>query len=186
MVFRTLKDINVAHKKVLVRVDFSVPIDDKGNITDDSRIRTAIPTIQYLRKQKAITILLTHFGRPEKVEDKWRTDILAQRLHELMKIPIYKIDDVIGSEVENKINELALGEVCLLENVRFYPEEEQNDPHFAMALSELAHIYVNDAFSVSHRNHASIVGVPEHLPSAAGFQLQKEIETMDKALHNPK
>lgn len=186
MVFRTLKDIDVKHRKVLVRVDFNVPVDEKGNITDDSRIQAAIPTINYLRKQKAITILITHFGRPEGVQDVYRTDILAKRLSYLMQAPVYKFDDVIGADVEENINQLALGEVCLLENLRFYPEEEQNSEHFAIALSELAQVYVNDAFSVSHRNHASIVGVPQYLPSAAGLLLQKEMETIDKALHNPK
>jgi len=186
MAFRTLKDINVRHKKVLVRVDFNVPIDSRGRIADDTRIRAAIPTIEYLLRKQAIVILMTHFGRPKGVEDKFRTDILAQRLAELLKRPVYKYDDVIGADVEDSINVLVYGEVCLLENLRFYPEEEKNDEGFAMALSELADVYVNDAFSVSHRAHASVHAITKYLPSAAGFQLQKGIETMDRALHNPK
>jgi phosphoglycerate kinase len=186
MAFRTLKDINVTHKKVLVRVDFNVPIDKKGNIADDTRIRAALPTIQYLLKKKAIVILMTHFGRPEGVDDKFRTDILGLRLSKLLKQPVYKLDDVIDGEVEEYTDELVYGEVCLLENLRFYKEEEANDDRFAMSLAELADVYVNDAFSVSHRAHASVHAITKHLPSVAGFQLQHEIETMDKALHNPK
>lgn len=185
MAFRTLKDINVTHKRVLVRVDFNVPLDAKGNVADDTRIRAAIPTIQYLVKKKAIVILITHLGRPEGIDDKLRTDVLAKRLSLLLKQPVYKYDDVID-DIEEAMNELVYGDVCVLENLRFYPEEEQNDDKFAMSLSEIADIYVNDAFSVSHRAHASVHAITKYLPSVAGFQLQKEIETMDRALHNPK
>ncbi len=186
MAFRTLKDINVRHKKVLVRVDFNVPLDAKGRVSDDTRIRAALPTINYLRQKQAVVILVSHLGRPNGIEDRYRMDAVAERLRKLLKAPVIKVDDVLGSEVEDAINGMVFGEVCLLENLRFYPEEEKNDDRFAMGLSELADIYVNDAFSVSHRAHASVHAITKYLPAAAGFQLQKEIETMDKALHQPK
>ncbi len=185
MPFRTIKDLDVKRKKVLVRVDFNVPMKD-GKITDDSRIKASIPTIEYLKKQKAIVILITHLGRPEGVDDKFRLDPIAIHLSKLLKSPVYKCDDLIGNDVEERLNTLAYGEVCLLENLRFYPEEEANDSGFARALAELGQVYINDAFSVSHRSHASVTGITNYLPSAAGLQLQHEIETMDKALHHPK
>jgi phosphoglycerate kinase len=186
MAFKTLKDINVKHKKVLVRVDFNVPIDAKGRISDDTRIRAALPTINHLRQKKAIVILMTHLGRPKGVDEKLRLDGIAKHLATLLKTPVYKQDDVVGNDVEDAINELVYGEVCLLENLRFYAEEEANDENFAMELAGLANIYVNDAFSVSHRAHASVHAITKFLPSVAGFSLQNEIETMDKALHKPK
>jgi phosphoglycerate kinase len=184
--FRTLKDITVTRKRVLVRVDFNVPQNKDGSITDDARIKAAIPTLRYLQKQKALIILLTHLGRPEGVDDRFRLDPIAKRLSKLLNAGVHKCDDVMGADVEDTIKRLVPGDICLLENLRFYPGEESNAPNFARALAELGDVYVNDAFSVSHRAHASIVGLPERLPSAAGFQLQKEIETMDRSLHNPK
>ncbi len=184
--FRTIKDLHLKHKKVLVRVDFNVPQKANGAIADDTRIKAALPTINYLRKQKCIVILMTHLGRPNGVDETLRLDSIAKHLSKLLNHHVTKCDDVIGSEVEEKVHSLKEGDVCLLENLRFYPEEEQNDDKFAHALADLAQIYINDAFSVSHRSHASVDAITHYLPSAAGFQLQKEIETIDKLLHNPK
>lgn len=186
MVFRTLKDIDVSHKRVLLRVDFNVPLDAKGRVVDDTRILAALPTINYLRSKRAIVILMTHLGRPEKVEDRFRLDAIAKRLSKLLKTPVYKFDDVVGNDIENAVGELSWGEVCMLENLRFYPEEEKDDECFASELASLADIYVNDAFSVSHRAHASVHAVTKLLPSVAGFQLQHEVETFDRILHHPK
>ncbi|MBI4145111.1 phosphoglycerate kinase [Candidatus Woesearchaeota archaeon] len=186
MAFRTLKDIDMSHKRVLVRVDFNVPLDAKGRVADDTRIRAALPTINYLRSKKSIVILMTHLGRPEKVEDRFRLDAVAVRLSRLLKARVHKFDDVVGSDVEDAVGELSWGEVCLLENLRFYPEEERDDECFASELASLADIYVNDAFSVSHRAHASVHAITKLLPSVAGFQMQHEIETFDRVLHRPK
>lgn len=185
MAFRTLKDINVSHKKVLVRVDFNVPLNSKG-VEDNTRIRAALPTIRYLRRNKAIVILMTHLGRPKGVDDRLRLDSVAKELSRLLKVKIHKVDDVIGEEAEQEISELRPGEVCLLENLRFHIEEEKDDKDFARSLADFADIYVNDAFAVSHRAHASVHAITKYLPSVAGFQLQKEIEMMDKILHDPK
>ncbi|MBI4150622.1 phosphoglycerate kinase [Candidatus Woesearchaeota archaeon] len=184
--FRTIKDLHLKHKKVLVRVDFNVPLKPNGSVADDTRIKAAIPTINYLRKQKCVVILMTHLGRPNGVCDGLRLDHIAKHLGRLLNHHVTKCDDVIGPEVEEKIHALKEGDVCLLENLRFYAEEEQNDDKFAHALADLADAYINDAFSVSHRSHASVEAITHYLPSAAGFQLQQEIETMDRLLHHPK
>ena len=183
---RTVKDINVKGKRVFVRVDFNVPMDEAGNITDDKRIRAALPTIQYLADQGARVILASHLGRPKgRPGEKYRLDPVAQRLAELLGQEITKVDDCIGAEPMEAADALQDGDILLLENVRFHPGEEKNDPEFAKGLAALADIYVNDAFGAAHRAHASTAGIAQYLPAVAGFLLQKEIETMGKALQNP-
>jgi 3-phosphoglycerate kinase len=183
----TINDIDVKGKRVLVRVDFNVPVDDQGNITDDRRIKAAIPTIKTLADRGAKVILVSHFGRPKGGPDnKYRMDNMAKRLGELMGKPIVKVNDCIGEEPKKAIVALAPGGVVLLENVRFYKEEEANDESFAKKLAELADVYVNDAFGTAHRAHASTAGVAKFLkPAVAGYLMQKEIDIMGKALSNP-
>lgn len=182
----TVKDIPVAGKRVLVRVDFNVPMNEKQEITDDRRIRAAIPTIQYLVDQKAKVILVSHLGRPKgKPTPQFRMDPVAKRLSELLGRDVKKVDDVIGDVPARAIAEMKDGDVILLENVRFYKEEEANDEGFARKLADLADIFVNDAFGTAHRAHASTAGVAKFLPAVAGFLMQKEIETMGRALENP-
>lgn len=183
---KTIEDIDVEGKKVLVRVDFNVPLDEKGNITDDTRIRAALPTINYLIERGAIVILVSHLGRPKgKVQERLRMDPIAQRLAELLDKEVIKTDDCIGDEPKQAIEDMREGDVLLLENVRFYPGEEANDPEFSKQLAELADVYVNDAFGTAHRAHASTVGVAEFLPAVSGFLMKKELEYLGKALENP-
>lgn len=183
---RSIRGLNVEGKRVLVRVDFNVPLDGSGKITDDTRIKAAIPTINYLIERGAKVILVSHLGRPKgKVVEKLRLDPVAQRLAELLNRKVIKTDDCIGEEPEKAVSRMKNGDVILLENVRFHPGETENDPEFAKALAKLAELYVNDAFGAAHRAHASTVGVAEILPSAAGFLLEKEIVTMGKVIQNP-
>ena len=183
----TIRDIEVSNKRVLVRVDFNVPLDEEtGAITDDSRIRAALPTIRYLIDRGARVILCSHLGRPKgKVAEKLRLAIIAQRLSQILGEPVKYSSDSIGSEVKKSVAELNGGDVLVLENIRFHPEEKQNDASFAQALASLADLYVNDAFGTSHRDHASIVGVTRYLPSAAGLLLEKEIETLSSITESP-
>ena len=183
----TVKDIDVSNRKVLVRVDFNVPLDgETGAITDDSRIRAALPTIEYLIGRGAKVILGSHLGRPKgRVVEKLRLAGVAQRLSEILGQPVRATRDCIGSEVEMAVAKLRTGEVLLLENVRFHPEEEQNDADFAQSLAKLAEIYVNDAFGTAHRAHASVVGITEYLPSVAGLLLEEEIVNLGRILENP-
>jgi len=183
----TIRDIEVSNKRVLVRVDFNVPLDEEtGAITDDSRIRAALPTIRYLTDRGARVILCSHLGRPNgKVVEKLRLATIAQRLSQILGKPVKYSRDSIGSEVKKSVAELNGGDVLVLENIRFHPEEKQNDASFAQALASLADLYVNDAFGTSHRAHASIVGVTRYLPSAAGLLLEKEIETLSGITENP-
>ncbi|QGP92237.1 Phosphoglycerate kinase [Neomoorella glycerini] len=181
----TLKDLELNNKRVLVRVDFNVPLE-AGRVTDNTRIRAALPTIQYLIDHDARVILMSHLGRPKgKVKEELRLDPVARELEGLLGRPVHKVNDCIGPEVEAAVAALKPGEVLLLENLRFYPEEEKNDPEFARKLASLADLYVNDAFGAAHRAHASTEGVAHYLPAAAGFLLQKEIETLGKALADP-
>lgn len=181
----TLKDLDLHNKRVLVRVDFNVPLE-AGRVTDNTRIRAALPTIQYLIDHGARVILMSHLGRPKgKVKEELRLDPVARELEGLLGRPVHKVNDCIGPEVEAAVAALKPGEVLLLENLRFYPEEEKNDPEFARKLASLADLYVNDAFGAAHRAHASTEGVAHYLPAAAGFLLQKEIETLGKALADP-
>jgi len=183
----TLRDIEVKDKRVLVRVDFNVPLDEKtGAITDDNRIRATIPTIKYLIGQGARVILCSHLGRPGgKVVDKLRLSVVAQRLSQILGQPVGATRDCIGPEVEKAVEGLRGGEVLLLENLRFHPEEEEGAPLFAQALARLADIYVNGAFSASHRAHASITGVPNYLTAVAGLLLEKELNVLGGILTNP-
>lgn len=182
---KSVRDVDVHGKRVFCRVDFNVPIEE-GKITDDTRIRAALPTIQYLVEQGARVILASHLGRPKgKVVEKFRLTPVAERLSEYLHQPVLKVDEVTGSEVEEKVSSLKNGEVLLLENVRFHPGEEKNDPDLAKAFSGLADLYVNDAFGAAHRAHASTAGVAEFLPAVAGFLMQKEIETLGRALSDP-
>ena len=186
MAKKTVRDVDVKGKKVLMRVDFNVPVKD-GVISDDKRIRAALPTIEYILEQGAAVILMSHFGRPKgKPEDAYRMDPIAQRLSELLGKPVKKVDDCIGPEVEAAAAALQPGEVLLLENVRFHAEEEKNDPDFAKALAALGDIYVNDAFGTAHRAHASTTGVADYLPAVSGFLMEKELELLGGAVENPK
>lgn len=183
----TVRDIEVSGKRVLVRVDFNVPIDEKtGAINDDSRIQATIPTIRYLIRHKAKIVLISHLGRPKgKVVDKLRLTGIAQRLSQILGRQVGVATDCIGPEVEKSVKLLKNGDVMLLENVRFHPEEEANDPAFAQALAGLADIYVNDAFGAVHRAHASTEGITKYLPAVAGLLLEKEIYSLGGILTNP-
>lgn len=183
---KTIEDIQVKGKKVLARVDFNVPQNEKGEITDDNRIRAALPTINYLLQHGAKLILCTHLGRPKaKVEPEFTLKPCAVRLAELLGREVPLAADVVGLDAAKLANELTDGSVIMLENVRFEPGEEKNDPEFAKQLASLAEIYVNDAFGTAHRAHASTAGVAAYLPSVAGYLMKKEIEVMGAALENP-
>jgi len=184
---KTIEDIEVKGKKVLLRVDFNVPLNiNTGAISNDSRIRASLPTIKYLVDHKAKIILCSHLGRPKgKVVTELRMAPIAQRLSQLTGLPVSTASDCIGQEVESKVGMLKEGEILVLENLRFHPEEEANDANFARKLAGLADIYVNDAFGTAHRTHASTVGVAKYLPAVAGFLMKKELEVMGKLLHNP-
>ncbi len=183
---RTVEDIDVADKRVLLRVDFNVPLNGDGTISDDTRIRACLPTINYLINNHARVIICSHLGRPKgKVVEELRLAPVARRLSELLGKPVEVLRECIGPAVEAAIAKLHDGEVVLLENLRFYPEEEDNDPSFAQALSRLADIYVNDAFGASHRAHASVVGVAKYLPAVSGFLMAKELKALSRALENP-
>jgi len=182
---KTLNDVDVRSKRVLVRVDFNVPQDDAGAITDDTRIRAALPTLNYLLENDASVVLMSHLGRPKGVDEKWRLDPVADRLQELLGRPVRKVNDCVGPEVEAAAQELLPGQVLLLENVRFHPEEEKNDPAFAAQLAKLGELFVNDAFGAAHRAHASTEGVARHLPAVAGFLLGKELAKLGAVLGDP-
>lgn len=183
---KTVEDLEVSGKKVLVRCDFNVPQDENGEITDDRRIREALKTIQYLLTHNAKVILTSHLGRPKgEFNPKYSLKPVAKRLSELLGQEVKMADDVIGESAQKLVAELKEGEAVLLENVRYHAEEEKNDPEFSKKLASLADIYVNDAFGTAHRAHASTAGVADYLPSACGYLIQKEIEVMGKALENP-
>lgn len=183
----TVKDLDVSGKRVFVRVDFNVPIDDAGRITDDTRIRAALPTINDLAGRGAKVILASHFGRPKGGPDpKYSLAPVAARLRELLGQPVVMAADCIGPAVKAQIDVLPAGGILLLENVRFHAEEEKNDEGFAKDLAALAEVYVNDAFGTAHRAHASTAGVAKFLsPAAAGYLMQKELEFMGQAITNP-
>lgn len=183
----SLSAADISGKRALVRVDFNVPVDDQGNITDDTRIRAALPTIQDLTQKGAKVILTSHFGRPKGVDEKLRLTPVAKRLSELLGQEVIKTDDCIGDDVAAKVAALDNGQVLLLENVRFYKEEEKNDPEFAQKLAANADFYVNDAFGTAHRAHASTEGVTEFLsPSVAGYLVEKELQYLQSAIEEPK
>ncbi|MGC1196079.1 MAG: phosphoglycerate kinase, partial [Geitlerinemataceae cyanobacterium] len=178
---------DLSGKRVLVRVDFNVPLDDAGKITDDTRIRAALPTIQDLAGKGAKVILSSHFGRPKgKVNESMRLTPVAKRLSELLDKPVVKCDDCIGSAVEAAVAKMANGDVLLLENVRFHAEEEANDAEFSKKLASLADVYVNDAFGTAHRAHASTEGVTKYIDTCvAGLLIEKELEFLQNAIENP-
>jgi phosphoglycerate kinase len=180
-----LKDGELKGKRVLVRVDFNVPMDKQQNITDDMRIRAALPTIRYLIDRGAKIILVSHLGRPDGATEGLRMNPIAKRLEELLGRKVIKLNDCIGEEVETAISKMVSGEVVMLENVRFHPEEEENDAAFSKRLAALADVYVNDAFGTAHRAHASTEGVARILPGVCGFLIRKELEIMGKSLDNP-
>ncbi len=183
----SLSAADISGKRALVRVDFNVPVDDQGNITDDTRIRAALPTIQDLTQKGAKVILASHFGRPKGVDEKLRLTPVAKRLSELLGKEVVKTDDCIGDDVAAKVGALQNGQVLLLENVRFYKEEEKNDPEFAKKLASNADFYVNDAFGTAHRAHASTEGVTKFLsPSVAGYLVEKELQYLQSAIEQPK
>ncbi len=181
-----LRDLDVVGKKVFVRADFNVPLNDAQQITDETRIRAALPTIQYLIDHGAKVILASHLGRPKgKPQEKYSLAPVAARLSELLGQNVAKTQDCVGPEAQRQVNNLKAGEVLLLENLRFHSEEEQNDPAFAKELASLAELFVNDAFGTAHRAHASTAGIAEYLPAAAGFLLEKELKFLGEALENP-
>jgi phosphoglycerate kinase len=182
---KTIRDIEVEGKRVLVRVDFNVPLAE-SRVADDTRISAALPTIHYLLEHGAKVILMSHLGRPKgRVVDGLRLDPVAECLAELLGRPVRKLDDCVGPEVEAVVAGMQPGDVILLENTRFYAEDESNDPDFAKRLAALGDIFVNDAFGAAHRAHASTVGVAEHLPSVAGFLMEKELTFLGQALTAP-
>lgn len=183
---KTVRDLDVAGKKVLVRVDFNVPLNDKGEITDDTRITASLPTIQYLLEQKAAVILMAHLGRPKgQVKPELSLAPVAKHLGKLLGKKILFAPDCVGEAVQAAASKLKPGHILLLENLRFHKEEEKNDMEFAEKLASLADLYVNDGFGVSHRAHASVEGVTHFLPAAAGFLLEKEIQYVGQAVTNP-
>jgi len=185
---KSIKDFNVKDKKVLVRCDFNVPLDVAGGILDDFRILAALLTIKYLIEKKAKVILMSHLDPEDTlfVNPKFSLQPVAEKLSELLGVEVAITDDCIGQDAEKKVSELKGGQVLLLENVRFHMGESQNSDEFAKNLSALGEIYINEAFSVCHRAHASIIGVPKYLPHGAGLLLEKEIENLSKILKNPK
>jgi len=183
---KTLRDVEVKGKKVFVRVDFNVPLDQQGKVTDDTRIRAVLPTIEYLLARGAAVILASHLGRPKGRPDvRFTLRPVAARLGELLGREVLFAGEAVGPDAETAARQLRPGDVLLLENVRFYPEEENNDPEFASKLAALADLYVNDAFCTAHRAHASTVGITAYLPAVAGFLMEKELETLGRLLSNP-
>ena len=183
---KTVKDIEVAGKKVLVRCDFNVPQDENGNITDNRRIVSSLDTIKYLIDNNAKVILCSHLGRPKgEVKKEFSLSPVAEELSKLLNKEVKLASDVIGESAKSLTQNMKEGEVVLLENLRFHREETDNDPEFAKSLASLAEVYVNDAFGTAHRAHASTAGVAEYLPAVAGFLIEKEINFMGEALNNP-
>jgi phosphoglycerate kinase len=182
---RSVRDLDVSGKRVLVRVDFNVPVKD-GEVTDDTRIQRALPTIRYLLEQGAQPVLISHLGRPKGEPDpKYVMNPVARRLEELLGEPVKKLDAAVGPEVEEALNGWNGEGVVLLENSRFYPGETKNDPEFSEQLASQADLYVDDAFGAAHRAHATTVGVAEHLPAAAGFLMEDELDNLDEVLRDP-
>lgn len=184
---KTVREIDIKEKKIIVRVDFNVPLDDDLNVVDDTRIRLSLPTIEYLRENNAKIILMSHLGRPkDKPEDRFRLDPAAKRLEELTGARVKKFDETFSLEIKDYIdNSMSAGEIVILENLRFNPGEKENNKDFSKALASLADIYVDDAFGAAHRAHASVVGVPEFLPAVSGLLMEKEIETLTALLESP-
>jgi len=187
MDFKSIDQLNIQGKKILLRVDFNVPLDGKGNITDDARIRAALPTIQHALAQNARILLASHLGRPKgKPEAQYSLAPVARKLGELLRKEVKLAPDCIGPEVEKMASAMKPGDVLLLENLRFHTEEEKNDPNFAKSLASLAEIYVNDAFAVSHRAHASVEAVTKFFKEpAAGFLMKEELHYLNRVMESP-
>ena len=186
---KNLKGFDCQGKKILLRCDFNVPLSEQGNILDDFRIKQSLATIEYLQKNKAMVILLSHLGRPQEDKsnlEKYSLRPIAFRIEELLKVKVKFLSYCIGSEAKQEIGKMKPGEIVLLENLRFHKEEEENDSDFAKELAFLGDIYINDAFAVCHRKHASIVGIPEYLVSGQGLLLEKEIKILTDLIKNPK
>ncbi len=182
---KTMKDVDVKGKRVFVRVDFNVPMED-GNITDDTRIRAAIPTITDLVNRGAKVILASHLGRPKgEVKEEFRLTAVGKRLSELMNQQVTKLDESIGETVESTVEQMQDGDIVLLENVRFHKGEEKNDEELSKSFAKLADLYVNDAFGAAHRAHASTEGIAKYIPAVSGLLMEKELEVLGKALSNP-
>ena len=183
---KTVRDIDVRGKKVLIRCDFNTPIDENGHLTDERRIQGALPTLRYLITSGAAVIVVSHLGRPKgQANPKYTLAPVAKRLAELLKLPVSLAQDVIGPDADRLCAEIQPGEFVMLENVRFHKEEEKNDPVFSQKLASYADVYVNDAFGTSHRAHSSTAGVAAYLPAVCGFLIEKEISVIGKALTNP-
>ena len=183
---KTVKDIDLKGKKVFVRCDFNVPMDEKQNITDNTRIVAAIPTIKYLLEQDCKIILASHLGRPKgEVKPEFSLAPVAKELSKLLNKEVIMAKDVIGEDATNKAENLKEGEIMLLENVRFHREETDNDPEFAKKLASMAEVYVNDAFGAAHRAHASTAGIAQYLPAVSGFLIEKELTVLGNAINNP-
>ncbi|MEK6738320.1 MAG: phosphoglycerate kinase [Planctomycetota bacterium] len=183
-----IQDLTVRKKRVLVRTDYNVPLDENGNITDDARIRATVPTINYLLDEEAKVIIASHLGRPDgKPNDKDSLKPVSKRLQRFLgeKVKVIMADNCVGPTVKKLIEEMRYGEVLLLENLRFHLAEEKNDPAFAKELADLCDVFIQDAFGNCHRKHASMTGVNSHVPSAAGFLLKKELEYFEKSVNNP-
>jgi phosphoglycerate kinase len=186
MAVQRFQDLDLAGRRVLVRVDFNVPLDDAGRVTSDARIRAALPTIEAILAAGGRPILMSHLGRPKgKVVESMRMRPAAERLGELLGRPVRTATDCVGPAAEAAVAALGAGEVLVLENLRFHPEEEKGDPDFAAALAALGDVYVDDAFGTAHRAHASVTGVADHLPAAAGLLLQKEVDAFARVLDAP-
>lgn len=183
---RSIKDVEFKDKRVLMRVDFNVPMDENGGITDDTRIVAALPTIKYIMEQGARLILMSHLGRPNgKADPKYSLKGVAAHLERLLNKKVLMAPDCIGDKVKDMIDQLASGEVLMLENVRYYPGEEKNDPEFSRQLAQLGDIFVNDAFGTAHRAHSSTAGIADYLPAYAGFLLENEVNMLRKVLEHP-
>jgi len=183
---KALKDFEFKNKRVLVRCDFNVPLSQQGDILDDFRIKQALPTIKYLIEKRAKILLISHLNRPKRKELKYSLKVVGVRLQELLGTNVKFLSDCIGPMVEQEIDKMEEGEIVLLENLRFYKEEEENNPEFAKKLADLADIYINDAFSVCHREHASVSGITQHIISGQGFLLEKEMKVLEEIIENLK
>ncbi len=182
-----IQNFDFENKKVLVRVDFNVPLDEDGNVKDDERIVSALPTIKFLLKKNAKIILMSHLGRPKgEVIEKLKMDEVAKKLSELVDKDVIKLDDCVGEQVKERINAMKDQEIIMLENLRFHEEEEKNDEKFAKGLASLAEVYIDDAFANSHRNHASMTTITRFLPSYAGFLFEREMTVLTRVIYNPK
>lgn len=185
LVLKNLRDFNVKNKRVLVRCDFNVPLDKYGNVADDFKIARTLPTLKYLIKNKAKIVLMSHLDNPDNTVTS-ALDAVRDGLEALLNVVVKKTNDCVGAEVESEVSKLQNGEILLLENLRLNKEEFENNHIFAKNLAKLGEVYINDAFSVCHRSHASVIGVPKYLPHGAGFLLEQEIKNLDKVLKNPK